>query len=475
METSRVQRSTFWTILIAVFFGNFMASLSTTTINVALPVFMKDFDASLNTVQWMLSGFMMATGIIAPIIGFMGDKWSNKRLYVFALAGFTIVSALCSFAWSIESLIAFRILQGLFSGIIMPTTMTIIYQTISKEKQAVAISYWSISAMLAPALGPTIGGWLTELFGWKSLFLMNIPIGLIAVIVAIRFIPSYKLSRSSTLDWIGFGAVLIGTSSLLVAFSEAHSWGWAGWKTLGLVAFGLIMLAYFVMRTLRISNPLLNLRVLTIPRFTYGLIINCAVTISLYAATLLVPIYMQNIQGASSFTTGLVMFPGTLVMVLVSLAVGRLYNKVGPARLIFTGLILMGVATWALTHVGLTSSILFVTAWLVIRYAGIGFCNMPVTNAAMSAVPRESSGHASAVMNWIRQGTAALSISLFSSILSSQTLAHLEIDEVTPKVALSLSIQDVFLIGTIIIIVTMPLTLLLRKRKTKELETGLVS
>ncbi|WP_419876116.1 DHA2 family efflux MFS transporter permease subunit [Candidatus Pristimantibacillus sp. PTI5] len=466
MDTSqKAATASFWTVMVAVFFGNFMASLSTTTINVALPIFMDDFHASLNTVQWMLSGFMMATGIIAPIIGFMGDKWSYKRLYVFALAGFTLTSVLCTFAWSIESLIVFRILQGFFSGIIMPTTMTIIYQTIDKSRQAVAVSFWSVSAMLAPALGPTIGGWLAEIFGWKSLFLLNVPIGIIAVIVAAKFIPNYRLSSGIKLDWIGFGAVLVGTSALLVAFSEAHSWGWAGWQTLGMIAAGIVVLAYFVRRTLRVSNPLLNLRVLKIPRFTYGLIVNCCITISLYAGTLLVPIFMQNIKGESSFATGLVMLPGTLAMVLVSLAAGRLYGKIGPSRLIFIGLILMGAATWELSHANVATSALFITVWVAIRYMGIGFSNMPVTNAAMSAVPSVNSGHASAVMNWIRQGTSALSISLFSSILSAQTIAHLAEGNVSQTAALSFSIQDVFHVGTMIIIVSLPLTLLLRKPK----------
>lgn len=465
MDTSQKAVSSFWTVMIAVFFGNFMASLSTTTINVALPIFMDDFQASLNTVQWMLSGFMMATGIIAPIIGFMGDKWSYKRLYVFALAGFTLASVLCTFAWSIESLIVFRILQGFFSGIIMPTTMTIIYQTIEKSKQAVAVSFWSVSAMLAPALGPTVGGWLAESYGWKSLFLLNVPIGIIAVIAAAKYIPHYRLSSGIKLDWIGFGAVLIGTSALLVAFSEAHSWGWAGWQTLGMIAAGIVVLTYFVKRTLRVENPLLNLRVLKIPRFTYGLIVNCCITISLYAGTLLVPIFMQNIKGESSFATGLVMLPGTLAMVLVSLAVGRLYGKIGPSRLIFIGLLLMGIATWELSRAGMATSALFVTIWVAIRYMGIGFSNMPVTNAAMSAVPIVNSGHASAVMNWIRQGTSALSISLFSSILSAQTIVHLAGGNVSPKAALSFSVQDVFHVGTIIIIVSLPLTLLLRKPK----------
>ncbi|OMF21166.1 hypothetical protein BK133_28725 [Paenibacillus sp. FSL H8-0548] len=197
---------------------------------------------------------------------------------------------------------------------------------------------------------------------------MNAPIGIIAVIVAAKYIPNYRLSKGIKLDWIGFASVVIGTSALLVAFSVAHSWGWASWETLGMLAAGILILTYFIRRTLRVSNPLLNLSVLKISRFTYGLILNCCITISLYAAALLIPVFMQTVKGESSLTTGLIMLPGTLAMTLVSLAAGKLYGKVGPARLILVGLVLMGIATWELSHANAATSALFITVWLIIRY-----------------------------------------------------------------------------------------------------------
>ncbi|GGD93131.1 MDR family MFS transporter [Paenibacillus nasutitermitis] len=476
--THAEEQSSFWNIIIAVFFGNFMAVLSTTTINVALPVFMTDFHAELNTVQWMMSGFMLATGVIAPIIGFMGDKISYKRLYVYAMLGFTITSGLCALAWSMQSLIVFRVLQGLFSGIIMPTTMTIIYQVIRKEKQALAIGMWSVSAMLAPAFGPTLGGWLTEYFGWKSLFLMNLPIGILAVIFAQRFIPYYRLSRGIKLDVIGFIAVIAGTSSLLLTFSEGHNWGWTSWKTIALFIAGVAIVTYFIIRTLHSSAPLLNLRVFKIPRFTYSLIINCIITISLYAGTFLVPIYMQNIQHVSSLDTGLIMLPGTIAMAFFSFMVGKIYDKVGPFRLILAGVIIMALATWELSRLDLASGTFFIASWLAIRYVGISLSNMPVTNAGMTAVPGTFSGHASAVTNWIRQGTAALSVSIFSSILSARTIAHLK--DMKPgapdaqSLALSKSVQEVFIIGTALVVLAIPFTFLLRK-KHKEVSEELLA
>jgi EmrB/QacA subfamily drug resistance transporter len=466
--SSEPRSGPFWSIIIAIFFGNFMAVLSTTTINVALPVFMTDFHVELNKVQWMMSGFMLATGVIAPIIGFMGDKLSYKRLYVFALLGFTLTSALCTFAWDMHSLIIFRILQGLFSGIIMPTTMTIIYQVIHKDKQALGIGLWSVSAMLAPAFGPTLGGWLTEYYGWQSLFMMNVPVGILAVIFAQKFIPFYRLSKGIKLDIIGFIAVIVGTSSLLLASSEGHSWGWSSWKTISLFTIGVVVLIYFILRTLKVSNPLLNLRVFKIPRYTYSVIINCVITISLYAGTFLVPIYMQKIQNATALDTGLIMLPGSIAMAIFSLIVGKIYDRVGPFRLILIGVIIMGFSTWELSRMDLETGMFFIALWLAIRYVGISLSNMPVTNAAMTAVPTQFTGHASAVMNWIRQGTAALSISIFSSIISTRTLTHLKVIGTTtrnaPNLALTKSIQEVFIVGTLLALVAIPFIFLLRKR-----------
>lgn len=478
MKSSEQRSGPFWSVVIAIFFGNFMAVLSTTTVNVALPVFMTHFHAELNTVQWMMSGFMLATGVIAPIIGFMGDKLSYKRLYVFALLGFTFTSALCAFAWSMQSLIVFRIIQGLCSGIIMPTTMTIIYQVIQKEKQALAIGLWSVSAMLAPAFGPTLGGWLTEYFGWPYLFMMNVPIGIAAVVFAIKYIPYYRMSAGKKLDVIGFIAVIIGTSSLLIAFSEGHNWGWESWKTIGLIGFSVIVVLYFIIRTLSVSNPLLNLRVFKIPHFTYSLVVNCIITISLYTATFLVPIYMQKIQNSTTLHTGLIMLPGSLAMALFSFLVGKMYNKVGPFRLIITGTIVMALSTWMLSKSSLATGLMFITVWLTIRYVGIALSNMPVTNAGMSAVPAMFTGHASAVTNWIRQGTAALSVSIFSSILTTRTAAHIrEIGATTsnaPNIALSKSIQELFMIGTVLVLAAIPFTFLLR-RKPVEISNELLN
>lgn len=470
-NNSATTASSFWPVLFAIFFGNFLASLSTTTINIALPAFMTQFTTELHTVQWMVTGFMLATGVIAPVLGFLGDQFSYKRLYIFSIIGFTICSALCVLSWNIQSLIAFRIIQGLFSGLIMPATMTIIYQVVEKERQAFALSMWSVSAMLGPALGPTLGGFLVQHYNWHALFMMNIPIGLIAMVVAFRYIPYYKLSKKQHFDGVGFVTVIASSGALLVAFSEGNTWGWLSAKTLSLLIGGALVLTFFILWELKVKEPLLHLRILRIRKFSYSLVLNAIISISLYSGTFLIPIFLQNIQHTTAMQAGLIMLPGSLMMVLFAPIVGRLYSKVGPVKLILIGVTLMVISTWSLSGLTVTTSHLFITVWMAIRYIGITFANMPVTNAGMSSVPAQESGHASSINNWIKQGMGSFAIGIFSSLLASRTVVHLagviNPKEAEQQFAFTWSVDDVFVIATIIVALAIPVTFLLKDKKSK--------
>jgi EmrB/QacA subfamily drug resistance transporter len=193
----------FWPVMSAIFFGSFLTILSISMINIALPVLMIDFDTSLSTVQWTLTGFMLSLGTIAPLTGYLGDKFGYKRVYLYAIIGFTVFSLLCGFAWSALSLIIFRVIQGMFSGLVLPATMTIIFQVIPGNKQPMAVSLWALAAMLAPAFGPTLSGWLIQYYSWKWLFFINVPIGLLAIVLIIMMIPNYRLSAAKSLDVMG--------------------------------------------------------------------------------------------------------------------------------------------------------------------------------------------------------------------------------------------------------------------------------
>ncbi|MEK8127761.1 DHA2 family efflux MFS transporter permease subunit [Paenibacillus filicis] len=466
----------FWPVLIGIFLGSFVSLLGMSTINVAIPVLMREFQTDLGMVQWTLTGFMLATGIISPITGYLGDKFSTKYLYVIALIGFTLMSGLCAIAWNVESLIAFRVLQGIFSGMVMPATMTIIYQVIPRERQAFALSMWSLSAMLAPALGPTLAGWLIESLDWRWLFLINLPLGVAAVWVASRLIPYYRLSTPKSFDLYGFVTVVISSASLLIAFSEAHRWGWTGWQTLSLVAVGIIGLILFIRRERSTSQPLLNLSVFRQKRYTFTLIISSMITVSLYSGTYLTPVFLQNIQHVSALHTGLILLPSSLAMALFMPITAKLYARLGPMTLIISGIVLIAVGTLAMANLRVDTTQTYIVLWMTVRNIGISLAMMPASNAGMEVIPRELSGHASSANNWVRQGLGSFSIGLFTTMLASRVTTHTtelasagDIKDKTllGATAFTNSVNDVYLLATFVVLLGIPFALLMRNRASK--------
>jgi EmrB/QacA subfamily drug resistance transporter len=472
MNNDSIQQVRFWPIMIAIFFGSFVAILSISTMNIAIPILTDHFHSSLNAIQWTITGFMLASGTIAPVTGYLGERFSYKRLYIFALVGFTLMSGLCALAWDAPSLIAFRILQGAFCGLILPATMTIIYQVIPRDKQPLAISLWSVSAMMAPAIGPTLSGWLLQNWSWHWLFIMNIPIGLIAIVFVARLIPYYRLAVPKSFDFPGLLTVVVSSLSLLVAFSEGHAWGWSSVRVISLFAIGGIVLALFIWRELTVETPLLNIRVFQNGRYTLTLIISSIITISLYSGTFLTPIFLQNIQHVSPLDTGLILLPASLAMALSMPIVGKLYSVIGPRLLMVCGISLIAVGTLALSWLSINVSHTYIVLWMIVRNLGIGMATMPSSNAGMEQIPRQLSGHASSISNWVRNVFGSFAIALFTSLLASHSAGHASdfvANGVTDKLKIqmlsfTMSVNDVYLLATFIVLAALPLSLWIRKK-----------
>ena len=458
--------------MFALFAGSFMATLSSSTITIAIPELQRHFGAELSLLQWTLTGFMLAMGTSAPLTGYLGGRFSFKWVYVASLVGFILASVLCGVAWDTRSLVLFRFLQGAFCGAIMPVTMTLIYQLVPRERQALAASLWSLAASLAPAFGPTFAGWLITLGNWRWLFFINVPLGLVAVGLAVRTIPFYRLQAPKAFDLPGLLTVITGTLSLLIALSQGREWGWTDVKTVSLFMIGTLSLIVFVARELRTSAPLLDLRVLANGRYLVTLIISSIITISLYSGAFLIPLFLQRIQGVTPLETGLILLPASLAMALLMPFVGRLYGTLGPSTLMAAGVLLIAGGTYALSRLTPEVPHSYVLVWMLVRNVGIALSMMPASNAGMEQIPRELSGHASSISNWLRNVFGAFSIAIFTSLLSTFTTREAGVlvrQGMTEPRHIELfsfvaGINDVYLVATVITLMSVPLSLGIRKQ-----------
>lgn len=470
-------RIRFWPIMIAIFVGSFLCVLASSTITIALPILQDHFETSLSTIQWTMTGFMLAMGTFAPIVGYLGERFSYKWLFTGALIGFTLASFLCAVAWNEYSLIAFRTLQGTFSGLIVPASMAVIYQVIPRERQAMAIALWSLAAMMAPAIGPTLAGWLLQNFAWQWLFLMNLPIGIVAIVLVVMCIPYYRLSVPKKFDGFGLITVILSSSSLLLALGQGHNWGWGSAGIISLFVFGGAMLIAFIWRELTTETPLLNLRVFAYGRHTLNLLITVILTVSLYSGTLLTPLFLQRIQQVSAMDTGLIMLPASLVMALIMPVIGKLYGSIGPRVLMAIGIPLLALGTLMLSWLSLDVSHSYIVWWMIVRNLGIAMVMMPASNAAMERIPRHLTGHASSISNWLRNVFGSFAIAIFTTLLASRSAQHAQDMAIAGDtnqqhigmMAFTMSVNDVYLIATAIAAVAFPLALFVRKLKVTDL------
>jgi len=460
-------------VLTAIIAGSFLTILNISSINVAIPALMEHFQTELSLIQWTITGFMLAMGITAPLAGYAGERFSTKNVFIASLAGFTLCSLLCATASTPLLLIVYRIFQGAFTGLVGPTAMTIVYQVIPRERQAIGISLWSLAAMLGPAIGPTMSGWILQHLEWTWLFWINVPIGIVAIALSALWIPRGKTAAGRSFDAAGLGTVLIGSLSLLVAFSEANSWGWLSAKTLSLLAVGAVLIVLFIVRERRAASPLLNVGVFRYRRYTLTLVIATIITVSLYSGTLLTSLFLQNVEHRSPLQTGLILLPASLAMALAMPVVGKLYEKFGPFWLICIGVTMISTGTLALGWLSVDISPVYIACWMTVRNIGFSLTMMPSSNAGMQSIPKELAGHGSSMSNWIRNVAGSFSVAFFTGLLATRSGAHLgaltggvasAADSAKQLAAETMGINDVFLIAALVGLVGLPVAFFLRSR-----------
>ncbi len=417
-----------WMVAIVVIFGIFMSILDTTIVNIAIPRLQTAFGAGLTDVDWVSTGYTLAEGAGTPLTPFFSAYLGTKRFYLLILALFTIGSALCGLAWNLTALIFFRILQGTAGACMLPMSITLLYTEFPPEERGTAMGALGFPILLAPALGPTVGGYIVTYASWQLLFYINVPVGIAGFIMASIFLHDGVTQGNRYFDVFGFLFSTAGLASLLYGFSSAGTDGWGSAKVLTFLTIGVCSLLSFVIVEFMVINsgkqPLLDLRVFSNMTFTGGNIANIMVTFALYGGLFLVPVYLQNLRGLSAYQSGLVLLPQALGSMAASLIGGRLVDKLGVKAVVIPGLTFLGIALWFFSHLTLQTPYSFFQILLVLRGFGLGLSMQPLLVAALGRIQPKQLSQASSINSVIRSVTSSLAVALISTIVSNQTTVH---------------------------------------------------
>lgn len=417
-----------WIVAIVVVFGLFMSILDTTIVNIAIPRLQTAFGASLNNVQWVITGYTLAQGVAIPLTGYFSNRFGLKRFYIIALTAFTIGSLLCGLAWSLPVLIIFRILQGFGGSFLLPMTITLLYREFPPQERGIATGFLGIPILLAPALGPSLGGYIVTYGSWQLIFFINVPIGIVAVILSFVLLREFRPEGRERFDFGGFAFVSLGLASVLYALSDVSADGWGSTKVLGFLIGGILALVIFVLIELAIirreGQPLLDLRVFGNMSFTSANLANICITFALFGGLFVIPIYLQNLRGLSAFATGLILIPQALGSMVSSLVGGRLVDRLGVRAVVIPGLLIAAFSFWQLSFLSLYTSYGWFQVLLVLRGLGIGLVAQPLIVAALAEIPPRQLAQASAINSVVRSVASSLAVATLATIVQTQSKIH---------------------------------------------------
>lgn len=489
-------------ILAAMLFGMFIAILNQTLLNVALPKINTEFNISASTGQWLMTGFMLVNGILIPISAFLFNKYSYRKLFIIGLALFTLGSLVCAISFNFPIMMSGRVLQAIGAGILMPLGSNVIITIFPPEKRGVAMGTMGIAMILAPAIGPTLSGYIVQNYDWNVMFYGMFFIGIIAIVIGLFWFKLYQSTTNPKADIPGIIYSTIGFGSLLYGFSEAGNKGWGSTEIVTMFIVGTVFIIFFILRELRMKAPMLSLEVLKYPTYTLTTVINMIVMMSLYGGMILLPLYLQNLRGFSALDSGLLLLPGALVMGALGPVAGKLLDTIGIKPLAIFGIGIMTYATWELSKLNMDTTYLHIMWIYIVRSFGMAFVMMPIMTAGMNALPPRLISHGNAFVNTMRQLAGSIGTAILVTVMTTQQTNHLsafseELDKTNPviqdhmrelaqqyggesaamklllehvnKLASVEGVNDAFIVATIISAIALILSLFLQGKKKAQL------
>ena len=408
-----------WVPLTVVMAATIMVVLDSTIVNVALHQIGVDLGAG-DGIEWIVTAYLLAVCIAQPTTGWLADKYGRKRVFLTSLVAFTVASAACAMASSLGMLIIFRILQGLGGGALMPVGMTMVFELFPKRQHGKAIAVWGMAVMVAPAIGPTLGGWLVTSVSWHWMFLINVPIGAAALVAGLRLLPDIGHRESRRFDGLGLALGGSGLALAIVGIAQGSLWGWRSAPTVVCLVGGAVGVAVFVRHELRCEQPLIELRMFEQRTFRLAMAALVFIMVAQYARLVFVPLQLESLRGYTAMKVGVMFFvPAILTAVGMSLG-GRLVDRIGPRTPIMAGCVGMIVALLAFSRLTLTTPAWAVVGLLSVQGFGMGLTMSPTMVAGLGDLPPRLVSQGSAVRSLITQMSGAVSVAVLGAVVTSQ-------------------------------------------------------
>jgi DHA2 family multidrug resistance protein len=411
-----------WLIAASVMLATFMEVLDTSVANVALPHIAGNLSASTTESTWVLTSYLVSNAIVLPATNWLGHYFGRKRFLMVCLAIFTLSSALCGAATSLGMLLFARILQGAGGGALQPIAQAVLLESFPAERRGSAMAVYGLGIVVAPIIGPTLGGWITDNYSWRWIFYINVPIGILAVLMTNTFVedpPYIKNQRPGRIDYIGFGLMAVGLAALQIVFDKGQEDDWFSSSfIIRLTVLAVIALAAFIIWELRSKEPIVNLRVLTNRNFAVGTALIAAMGVVLYGTIALLPLFLQTLLGYPALESGLAVSPRGIGAVISMIIVGRLVGKVDGRYLIMFGFAVMGFSTYLLSDINLQISMGSIVWPQIISGLAMGFVFVPLTIMATGTLTNEQMGNATGIFNLMRNIGGSFGIAAVTTMLA---------------------------------------------------------
>ncbi|MEW9502074.1 DHA2 family efflux MFS transporter permease subunit [Jeotgalibacillus marinus] len=420
MDSQQTHPKPPYAMIAILFVGAFVALLNNTLLNVALPTIMQEFDVQASVVQWLTTGYMLVNGILIPASAFFVQKYTNRKLFITAMSLFTLGTLLAILAPSFGILVAARMIQASGSAMMMPLLMNVMLAAFPVERRGTAMGIFGLVMITAPAIGPTLSGWVLEHSTWRTLFEIILPFSILTLTLAIFKLRNITPNRDMKIDILSLILSSIGFGGILYGFSTAGDKGFDAPIVYGTIIVGAIALVIFILRQLRLDDPMLEFRIYKHPMFALSSAISILLSIAMFSAMILTPLYVQTIRGISPFHSGLLMLPGAIAMGLMSPITGKLFDKYGARGMAIIGLTITVVTTYFLSTLDMSSSYYYIMMIYTIRMFGISLVMMPVMTNGLNQLPMAANPHGTAMNNTLQQISGAIGSALLITIMNKR-------------------------------------------------------